>query len=116
MKKTQARRRMVSVQVMALAAGLMAGPSMAMGPWWGPGYPGGWMPPPYYGAYGGYYGGYYGMPAYGYGGLPSPSFNYTTTIIQAPAVAPRSAYPSGEPRTLTCQRRASPTPYECTYP
>ena len=103
-------------QTLALATVLATGSTQAMGPWWGPGYPVGWMPPPYFSYYGGYYGGYYGMPAYGYGGLASPSFNYTTTIIQSPTEAPHSANPSGEPRTLTCQKRANPAPYECTYP
>ena len=71
------------MRVMTLVILALIGPSAeAWGPGWGPG----WYPGPWPGMYGGmgYYGGGYGM--YGMGVIQTPSFNYTTTIVQSPPI------------------------------
>lgn len=61
--------------------------SWAWGPGWGSGWGPGWGPG-YYPGWGGmgygYYGGGYGM--LGMGVIQTPSFNYTTTIVQSPPI------------------------------
>jgi hypothetical protein len=109
MKTSKYIRSTCFSQALTIAALLGSQSTYAMGPWWGPGYPMVGFP-----AYYGYYGGFYGAPMGGW--LPSPSFNYSTTIINAPSTGLRGGYTGEEPRTLTCQRRATPSTYECNYP
>ena len=64
-----------------LAMGLMCSSAQAWGPGWGPGWNPGWWP----GMYGGMgYGGGYSMN--GMAMIQTPSFNYTTTIVQSPPI------------------------------
>jgi hypothetical protein len=72
--------------IIFMAGWLFTASSMAWGPGWGPGgYPG-WGPGMWPGMYGGwnYGGGGYGM--VGMGVIQTPSFNYTTTIVQSPPI------------------------------
>ncbi len=66
-----------------LLAMFFATAAWAWGPGWGPGWGSGYYPG--WGGMGyGYYGGGYGM--YGMGVIQTPSFNYTTTIVQSPPI------------------------------
>ena len=64
--------------LMFFLAMFFATAAWSWGPGWGPGYYPGW------GGMNGYYGGGYGMNAMGV--IQTPSFNYTTTIVQSPPI------------------------------
>ena len=65
--------------LMFFLAMFFATAAWSWGPGWGPGYYPSWGGLGY-----GYYGGGYGM--YGMGVIQTPSFNYTTTIVQSPPI------------------------------
>jgi hypothetical protein len=61
-----------------MTALLISGNSWAYGPWSGPGWYPGWGSGPVFG---------YGLGAgYGMGVIQTPSFSYTTTIVQSPPI------------------------------